>query len=137
MLDASHLREGERSGLLIMGRDYSYLAVVRSSSGLRIVRVTCVDAPKNTPEKEVAAAELKGTSVYLRVETADDAVCEFSYSVDGKEFASLGETFKAQPGMWIGAKIGLFSLGPTSGFGAYNWFRFEPRISRMNTDHKT
>ena len=140
LVDASHLREGERSGLLIMGRDYSYLAVARTSNGLRIVRVTCIDAPKKTPENEVAVAELKGTSVYLRADAADDAVCEFSYSVDGKEFVPLGETFKAQPGMWIGAKIGLFSLGPaaasTQGHADYNWFRFEPRILRMTTNQQ-
>jgi len=33
-VEPSHLRNGERSGLLVMGRDYSYLAVARTSAGL-------------------------------------------------------------------------------------------------------
>jgi len=56
-------------------------------------------------------------------------ICEFSYSFDGKRFEKLGDKFKAQPGMWIGAKVGLFSLGPRGarvyGFADYDWFRFQ------------
>ena len=37
-----------------------------------------------------------------------DALCTFSYSKDGKKFSSIGESFKAQPGQWIGAKVGMF-----------------------------
>jgi beta-xylosidase len=121
-VDASHLRGGERSGLVIMGRDYSYLAVHRTSAGLRLVRVTCNDAPKNTAEKEVGAVELKSNSAYLRVEVADGALCRFSYSTNGKRFESLDDEFKAQPGMWIGAKVGLFALGSKQGYADYDWF---------------
>ena len=125
-IDASHLREGERSGLLMMGRSYSYLAVVRTGSGLRLTRVTCLDAARGTTETENGALELKMKSVYLRIDLKD-TVCTFSYSLDGKRFESLGETFVAQPGMWIGAKVGLFALanaGATStGYADYDWFR--------------
>jgi len=112
----------------VMGRDYSYLAVARTSAGLRIVRVNCFDAAKNGAELEARGVELKATAVYLRVSVADDAVCQFSYSLDGKRFESLGDKFKAQPGMWIGAKVGLFALAPhgaeTHGYADYEWFRF-------------
>jgi beta-xylosidase len=123
-IDASHLREGERSGLVVMGRDYSYLAVVRTSGGLRLVRVVCIDAAKNTVEQEIGAVELKNNSVYLRLEVREGAVCKFSYSTDNKRFELLGEEFKAQPGMWIGAKVGVFSLGSAGGYADYDWFRF-------------
>jgi len=127
-VEPSHLRDGERSGLVVMGRDYSYLAVVRTSAGLRVVRVNCFDAPKNTAEIELGGVELKARSVYLRVSVGDDAVCQFSYSLDGEWFESLGDKFKAQPGMWIGAKVGLFALAPhgapTHGYADYDWFRF-------------
>ena len=72
-VDASHLREGERSGLLMMGRDYSYLAVTRSAKGLHIVRIVCLDAPKGGGEKEIGAVDLKNSSVYLRVSVSDGA----------------------------------------------------------------
>lgn len=122
------MREGERSGLLIMGRDYSYLAVIRTAGTLRLVRVNRLEAPQNTAENEIGAVELKSNRVYLRVVVADKAYCDFRYSFDGKLFERLGGIFKAQPGMWIGAKVGLFSLGPRGGFADYDWIRFEPRI---------
>ena len=128
LVDACQLREAERSGLVMMGKDYSYLAVVRTAGRLRVVRVNCLDAPRNTPEIEVGAVDLKNESLYLRITVADEAVCHFSYSFDGKHFERLGQEFKAQSGMWIGAKVGLFSLGPRGasgyGFADYDWVRF-------------
>ena len=129
LVDASGLREGERTGLLMMGRDYSYLAVVRTANGLRIVRVICLDAPKNPAEKEIGKVELKTRRVFLRVAVNEKAECHFSHSVDGKQFESLGETFIAQPGMWIGAKVGLFALAnaaaKTYGYADFDWVRIK------------
>jgi hypothetical protein len=121
------LRDGERSGLVMMGRDYSYLAVVKTSHGLRVVRVKCLEANKGAAEKEIGGVEMKTGLVYLRVKVTDNAVCDFSYSTDGKRFESLGEKFVAQSGMWIGAKVGLFSLAPEDatvrGYADYDWLR--------------
>lgn len=128
-VDASQLLEGERSGLLMMGRDYSYLAVIRRSNNLQIIRVTCIDAPKGKAEKEDGAVDLNASSLYLRITVTENANCEFSYSIDGRGFESLGNVFAAQPGLWIGAKVGLFSLAPAGktprGYADYDWFRFE------------
>ncbi len=127
LVDASHLKNGERSGLLMMGRDYSYLAVEKTSTGVRVVRVICLDAPKGAAETEVTV-EVKSQLVYLRVSVVGEAICNFSYSTDGRRFQSVGDIFVAQPGMWIGAKLGLFALAPdgatTHGYADYNWFRF-------------
>jgi beta-xylosidase len=124
LVDASGLQQGDRAGLMMMGRDYSYLAVVRTANGLRIVRVTCLDASKYKDEKELGAVELKDKRVYLRVNVTEKAECRFSYSIDGKRFDPLGETFTAQAGMWIGAKVGLFVEG-TSGYADFDWVRIK------------
>jgi beta-xylosidase len=128
-IDASHLLDGESSGLVMMGRDYSYLAVDRSSAGLRLIRVSCLDASKDTPEKEDGAVGIKLKAVSLRVTITDEGACNFSYSIDGRKFDPLGDKFIARAGMWIGAKVGLFSLGPTRaikrGYAEYDWFRFD------------
>ena len=62
-------------------------------------------------------------------------VCQFSYSFDGQRFEVLGDTFNAQSGMWIGAKVGLFSIAPSgamaNGYADYDWFRLGPRITRI------
>ncbi len=59
-------------------------------------------------------------------------MCEFSYSTDGKRFEPLGESFAAKPGVWIGAKVGLFAVG-ASGYADYDWFRFAPRERSAQT----
>jgi hypothetical protein len=100
--------------------------------GLRVVHVVCKDAAKGGDEKETGAFEIKSTYVYLRVSVVGDTICAFSYSVDGRRFHELGDIFKAEPGMWIGAKVGLFSIGSGHGYADYDWFRFGPRITRMN-----
>lgn len=105
-----------------MGRDYSYLAV----AGRLLIRVTCLDAAKGIADKEEKVAELKTRSVFLRV-SVNEGVCEFSYSIDGKTFHSAGEPFTAKQGVWIGAKVGLFSIGESGrGYADYDWFRFAP-----------
>ena len=37
-----------------------------------------------------------------------EAVCRFSYSLDGKRFTQVPGTFAAQPELWVGAKFGFF-----------------------------
>ena len=37
-----------------------------------------------------------------------EAVCRFSYSLDGKRFTQVSGTFAAQPELWVGAKFGFF-----------------------------
>ena len=64
----------------------------------------------------------------VKVSVVGEAICNFSYSTDGKRFQSVGDIFVAKPGMWIGAKVGLFALAPhgaeTHGYADYEWFRF-------------
>ena len=131
LVDISHLRARERSGLLMMGREYSYLAVVKTQNGARLVHVVCHDALNGTAETESSAVHLRSRMVHLRINctsSAGDVICNFSYSLDGRRFRWMNDIFVAQPGMWIGAKVGLFALGPanatTSGHADYDWFRF-------------
>jgi hypothetical protein len=50
--------------------------------------------------------------------------------VDGKSFHALGKVFTAREGVWVGAKVGLFSLAtgetPQLGYADIDWLRFEP-----------
>jgi hypothetical protein len=48
------------------------------------------------------------------VEVEPDAGCRFSYSLDGRKFTSLGASFTAREGKWIGAKMGFFCSRPVS-----------------------
>ena len=41
-----------------------------------------------------------------------DAVCRFSYSLDGRHFTEVGREFIARPELWIGAKFGFYCNRP-------------------------
>lgn len=77
----------------------------------------------------VTAASANATGyIYVRVTVnAPDALCRFSYSLDGESFTSIGEPFYAKPDKWIGAKVGLFCLSPSDakngGYADVDWFR--------------
>jgi beta-xylosidase len=128
-IELSKLAVGERAALVMMGMDYSYLAVVRTDMGFRLVKMVCKDAINGGKEIEEAVVPLKETSIVLRVVVSDNAVSRFSYSTDGKEFLSLGEPFTAREGRWIGAKVGVFCLTAAgaqgTGYADFDWFRFQ------------
>ncbi len=121
--------EGEKFGFLIMGLDYSYIGVTNKNGKLFISRSTAKDADKGNSETETAPLELKNEEFYLRVKVKQNAMCDFYFSADGRDFQKIGETFKAREGKWIGAKVGLFFTRPAkfndAGTADIDWFRFE------------
>ena len=122
---------GERTGLVVMGADYAVLAMENRADGLILVQNVCRKADKKGKEEENASVKLSDNTLFLRVKVNKDsekeAICSFSYSVDGKKFISLGENFTAKPGKWIGAKVGLFITRPKAvndgGWVYIDWFR--------------
>ncbi len=128
-LDFNNLAVGEKTGLLIMGQSYSYLALEKTSSGCYLVNKTCINAMRDGEEIEEQKADCQGDSVVLCVKIGSGAVCNFSYSIDGEQFTSIGKPFTTQPGRWIGAKVGLFCLAnqkrESAGYADYDWLRIE------------
>lgn len=125
--------ENEKTGLVIMGLSYTALSLRHSKAGTQIIYSVCNDAPANAAETELVVAEAQTSTVYFSVTVTKGAVCQWSYSVDGKKFHEVGERFTAEPGKWIGAKIGLYCTRPVqindSGYVDVDWFRVE----KLNT----
>ena len=84
---------------------------------------------KGTEEKVEDVIKLNGNTIYLRVKVSNDAKCNWFYSLDGQNFIAVGQTFTAQPGRWVGAKLGLFAIREVinndAGFVDFDWFRIE------------
>ncbi len=110
-LHPEEAQKGKTAGLVIMGMDYTTLSISHDENGFFIKQTEAINAIEGGEEKTNASERLKSNSAFLKVEvTAPDAMCQFSYSEDGKKFKTIGKPFKAQPGKWIGAKVGLFSI---------------------------
>lgn len=140
-LKVSAKMDGQQSGLIVMGWDYSYIGVEKVGERFILKQAVCKDAEQNTPETAVRLAEIPASRVYeaglypncereiyLRVKVEKGGICRFSYSLDGKKYMSAGTPFTARQGKWIGAKVGLFSTAPYGkerGWVDADWFHVE------------
>lgn len=120
---------GERTGLLVMGYDYAMISLEKTRDGLKLSQITCNQANKGGKEKVMEELNISDSTIYLKAEIKNGALCEFSYSSDNKLFTSIGSQFKASPGQWIGAKIGFFITRPKAsndgGYTDVDWFRVQ------------
>jgi beta-xylosidase len=127
-IDPAALGEGARAGLVVMGTDYATLTVERSAAGLTLRLRRCREADKGSAETEDAAASIPAGPLELRVAVGEGAVCQFSWRRAGSGFTPIGPSFVAQPGRWVGAKVGLVASAPGSspaGHADFDWFRVE------------
>jgi hypothetical protein len=103
--------------------------VTHRQGKLYISQSMAKDADKGGSETESTPQLVESKEFYLRVSVADGAICNFSYSLDGKSFTKIGQPFKAREGRWIGAKIGFFFNRPAkfndAGSADIDWFRVE------------
>jgi beta-xylosidase len=121
--------EGERFGLVIMGIDYSLLAVENRGGTLYVSQSTAIDADKGNAETSSAPVAVSSREMYLRVVVSKGAVCSFHFSGDDIKYTQIGSVFKAREGRWIGAKIGFVFTRPgrfnDGGSAEIDWFRIE------------
>jgi beta-xylosidase len=119
--------DGEEVGLVIMGIDYGTLSLKRNNAKLEIRTSVCKQADKAGKEEVIETKLADSSTIYFRVQVRKGADCQFSYSTDGKNFATIGNSFKAREGKWIGAKLGFFALGNSivndAGSADIDWFR--------------
>jgi beta-xylosidase len=125
-LRATFLHREDRAGLVLMGRDYGALVLAKTEHGDVIRQVLCVSADVGAAERIEAEVPVSQNDIYLRVEV-NEGQTSFSYSFDGNEFRPIGQSFMAQSGVWVGAKIGIFSAGSIDqgefGYADFDWFR--------------
>lgn len=140
-LKVSAKDDGQLSGLIIMGWDYSWIGVEKQGEKFLLKQAVCKDAEQGNLEQVSTLAVLEPSrkfeaglfpnyerEIYIRVHVGKGAYCRFSYSLDGKKFTEAGTLFKVRQGKWIGAKVGMFSVTPHGkerGWVDVDWFRVE------------
>lgn len=123
-VSAKSLSEGATSGIVVMGRDYARLGLLKKGDAFVLQYAVNHDADNGGKETVKDVTELKPTRVYaaglmpnlecdvwLRVTAKRDGKCVLSYSTDGRKFTDAGQ-FTARVGKWIGAKLGYYSVTP-------------------------
>ncbi len=134
--------EGDMAGLIMMGWDYSFIALKKTKSGYEVIQNTCVDAEQKGKEIEAGnvaltsfkpvvkynyETKLEWSDIFLRMVVEDEGLCHFYFSLDGKRFEKIGKAFQAKQGKWIGAKMGMFILNKNAdsprSWMDVDWFR--------------
>jgi len=118
--------EGQRAGLILNAMQYAWLGLRRSGGQNQLVYTTCTPAKVICQESTSVVLPSAPGSLYLRMQMGAGAVARFSYSMDKVTFTPVGEPFTSSKGRWVGAQMGLFSVGdqaaPASGMDV-DYFR--------------
>jgi len=118
-LDMARAKMGNEAGLIIHGQEYASIAAERTRTGCRLLL-----------RRRGRVMELQTTSqTTFRFQAAvlDGGVCQFAVAGDEGAYSLLPETFQATPGLWIGAKVGLYSMhakDSPAGSADFDYFRF-------------
>jgi beta-xylosidase len=115
--------DGDRAGLILNGLQYAWLGLRRRAGTTELVYAVCTAPPLSTvrcsEETQVVLADAP-SPLYLRLTMQEGGNARFAYSVDKVSFTPAGTPFLANKGRWVGAQIGLFSVGTNPGAATSN-----------------
>lgn len=111
----NHAVDGDRAGLILNAMQYAWLGLRRTAGVTELVYTTCTQAVPRCKENSSVVLPAAPAALYLRMSMAEGAVASFSYSLDNVSFTPAGPAFTASKGRWVGAQIGLFSVGDKPG----------------------
>jgi beta-xylosidase len=103
-------QDGDRAGLVVNALQYAWIALRKTGNATQLVYTTCAPA-KKCKEASTVVLESAPSALYLRMSMGDGGIARFSYSTDNTRFVPVGEPFAVTKGHWVGAQVGLFSVG--------------------------
>ena len=113
-------QDGEEAGLVVTGRTQVMLGIQRRGTANWVVW--------RANDRQEYVRETKSSLVRFRVDMRDGGLCSFSFA-DAGTILPLPATFQAHKGVWIGGKVGFYSLRrshrPPQGHADVDYFRFE------------
>ncbi|WP_433902616.1 glycoside hydrolase family 43 protein [Sphingobacterium puteale] len=120
---------GEKAGFAVVGEDYSQLFICKEKGSFQLYYGSCTGAYSGTKEQVRLIAMLPEDFIYLRVQVKNGKTCSWAYSLDGNKYTVVENGFRAKPGKWIGATLGLYASREKhindSGYAEVDWFRIE------------
>lgn len=121
-------QKDDKAGLIILGSDYATLTISKNDSAYLLEQVVCKNADQGGQEVTIESVILTSSELYLKTCVRQNAVCTFSYSIDGTYFTPIGKAFQTTPGKWVGAKIGIFATTSpyqqSNSYADFDFFQF-------------
>lgn len=127
-IDWRGMKEGDRSGLLCIGRKFIGAGVTVENVGGKDVPMLYVEEDSVVVFRCPLDKQGIDTQIEIRlnIDTTDNRY-EYSYSVDdGKTFKPIWEPFEMRDGFWKGVRVGLYgyTLCDDPGETRFDWFRY-------------
>jgi beta-xylosidase len=120
--------ENEKFGLIVFGLDIASLSLVKKPSGITIEYAETKAANKGGKPLVIDSKEAQTNVFFLRVRVEKDGECTFFSSVDGEKYQQLAGKFTMKPGLWVGAKIGMYcsrnNITNDAGYADIDWIHF-------------
>lgn len=110
-LDARALQIGEQAGFGLIGGQYAYIALRRTTAGMRLVFVQSDgEAHQERVCEEIdAPAKQLALRMVLQPTGGDTARAAFAYQHQG-DWRRFGEPFSPARHTWVGARMALFAM---------------------------
>lgn len=131
-LDHSALGEHEQAGMVMMGGDYSYIAVRNMGGSKKLVLATSYDSEEGKKERTETITEVGEEKVCFIFEMKKgNSTPRFKtyYQIGENKRVELKNDFMPSDHTWVGAKIGLFAnvldLKEKGGYGDFEYIHVE------------
>jgi beta-xylosidase len=130
-LDVSHMKEGDRAGLLLLQKKFGWVGIKADAKGKFIVMVN----GETGNDVEVTRIPLEQKVIYLRAECnfkdrTDKAA--FTYSLDGKIWKPIGNILHMAYTIphFMGYRFALFNYATKEpgGYADFDYFRIDDKI---------
>lgn len=125
----SNLVDGDVVGLAATGNDYATIRITKNGEELLLIYGERLNADTDGELMVKEKHSLESDSVLLRMNVSAGAMCDFSFSLDGNDFITVGSNFQAKRLRWVGSSIGLycFTTNATNSGGSVDidWVRID------------
>ena len=131
LLEVSKMKEGDFAGLTLLQKDFGLVGVKAENGSKRIVMIETVKGDS----KEIQSVPFSGNKIYFK------AICNFKdkadlgifyYSLDGKEWISIGNTIKLPYTLphFMGYRFGLFNYAEKNlgGYVDFDYFLLDNKM---------
>lgn len=125
-LDVSNMKEGDFAGLVLLQKKYGQIGVKIENGAKKLV----IMSVENDRPEEMESLPLQQNLVYLRADcnfTELKDTANFYYSLDGKQWAKLGNQLKMSYTLphFMGYRFGLFNYATKKigGYADFDYFK--------------
>ena len=143
LIDVSQMKNGDWAGLASFQRRYGLVGVKKENGQLQLV-MHRANGQKDAVGQDIEIKPLDQTKVWLRVDhdfTSLTDKATFFYSLDGKQWQSIGDTLQMHYDMpdFCGQRFMLFNFATkeTGGKVDFDWFHVDPIVDKIGNARAT